>query len=100
MSPARNLAEPNGDKPPNYRGVPGNWNWEKGNQRETSPEIMMELDPVERGQRETSPEIMMELDPVERKTKGDKPRNHDRNGSSRRETKTSLEIMMEQIPFL
>ena len=48
---------------------------------------MMELDPVEGWQREKSLQIMMELDPVEGKTKGDKPRDHDGTGSSRRETK-------------
>ena len=70
---------------------------DKGNQTETSLEIMAELDPVEERQRGTqretkgdSLEIMMGLDPVggrQRETNGEKPRNHDGTGSSRRESK-------------
>ena len=71
------------------------WNriQQKGRQRETSLEIMIELDPVERTQRDANgekPQNHDGLDPVEgrqRDTNGEKLRIHDGTGSSRRERK-------------
>ena len=65
----------------------------------------MELDPVEGKQRETGLEMVMELDPEEgrqRETNGERPQNHDGIGSNGRKRihETSLEIRMDQTPFL